>query len=430
MPRMRKVLMLVENISVPSDPRVWREARTLRQYGFHVSVICPKGEARDREAYVCIEGIHIYRYELSTTINKSSDYIKEYAVAMLKTLGLSFKVWFRHGFDVIHAANPPDIFFALGLLYRLLGKKYVFDQHDLAPEVFHVRFQDRMKVLYSLLKFFERCSYHTANLVITTNESQRLMALERGHCHPNKVVVVRNGPDITQLHTVPPEPALKHGKRYTLAYVGVMGMQDGVEYAIYALQELVYKRGRQDVGLVLMGHGDQILSLKALTHALQLDEYVHFTGWVAKQDMLRYLSVADIGLSPDPSNELNDRCTMLKTMEYMVMGKPVVAFDLLETHYSAQEAALYATPNSIEEFTDKIEILLKDEALRMKMGTYGRKRVEEELCWEHTQRNLLYGYKKLFPTYLQQIPEQNAATETQTAEKIAIAAVSNTVSED
>lgn len=392
-----RVLMLVENLSVPADPRVWREACTLRQHGYQVSIICPKGEARDQESYVCIDGIHIYRYTLSITIHRTIDYIKEYATAMLKTFGLSISVWRKHGFDVIHAANPPDTFFIIGLFYRLLGKKYIFDQHDLAPEVFHVRFQNRMKPLYSLLKFLERCSYQTANLVITTNESQKRTALVRGHCRPGKVVVVRNGPDIDKFVPSMPEPALKRGKRHMLAYIGVMGVQDGVEYALQALHELVYKRGREDVLLVLMGDGDQFESLKAQAHQLGLGEHTHFTGWIAREDLMRYLTVADIGLCPDPSNELNDRSTMLKTMEYMAMSLPVVAFDLPETRYSAQDAALYAAPNHVESFVDHIEMLLDDAELRHEMGTRGRARVEKELCWDRTQLNLWYAYQQLLP---------------------------------
>ncbi len=392
-----KVLMLVENISVPADPRVWHEACTLHHSGFQVSIICPQGETRDQESYICLEGIHIYRYRLSSTIEKSSDYIKEYGLAMLMTFLLSLRVLFRHGFNVIHAANPPDTFFALGLFYKLLGKKYVFDQHDLAPEIFQAKFQSRMKTLYKLLLFFERLSYKTANIVITTNESQKQIALQRGGCTEEKVFIVRNGPDLTRFAEVEPEPALKQGKEFLLAYVGVMGAQDGVELVLHALHELVHARKRQDVSLVLMGDGEQLPMLKALTHTLDLEEVVHFAGWVAKADMLRYLTATDIGLSPDPSNELNDHSTMLKTMEYMAMGKPVVAFDLLETRFSAQDAALYAIPNEVTSFADAIEELLNDEALRLHMGKLGRKRVEEVLCWERTRVNLLLAYDLLFP---------------------------------
>ena len=391
-----RVLLLVENLSVPADPRVWREAQTLRQHGYQVCVICPCGESSDTEPYAHINGIHIYRYKLSTKIEKATDYIKEYATAMINTLVLSLKVWRRHGFDVVHAANPPDTFFVIGLLYRILGKKYIFDQHDLAPEMFAIKFKGRMKWLYHLLQLFETLSYWTANLVITTNKSQKRNAIERGHCKPEKVIVVRNGPD-DDLHVTAraSELDLKMGWEYLLAYIGVMGVQDGVEYALYALNELINKRNRQDIGLVLMGNGDQLPLLKTLTHDLYLNDHVHFTGWVEKHDLLSYLSVSTIGLSPDPSNQLNDRSTMLKTMEYMAMGLPVVAFDLPETRYSAADAALYAIPNRIEDFADKIEILLDNAALRQDMGNYGRKRVEDELSWNQTKKHLLNAYQKI-----------------------------------
>jgi glycosyltransferase involved in cell wall biosynthesis len=391
-----RVLLLVENLSVPADPRVWREAQTLHQNGYQVCVICPCGENNDTESYANINGIHIYRYKLATKIEKASDYIKEYATAMLNTLILSLKVWQRHGFDVVHAANPPDTFFVIGLLYRILGKKYIFDQHDLAPEMFAIKFKGRMQWLYRLLQLFETLSYWTANLVITTNESQKRNAVERGHCKPEKVVVVRNGPDGDLRSTThAPELNLKMGCEYLLAYIGVMGVQDGVEYTLYALNELINKRNRQDIGLVLMGNGDQLPLLKTLTHDLHLNDHVHFTGWVEKHALLSYLSVSTIGLSPDPSNQLNDRSTMLKTMEYMAMGLPVVAFDLPETRYSAAGAALYAIPNRIEDFADKIEILLDDAALRQDMGDYGRKRVEDELSWNQTKKHLLKAYQKI-----------------------------------
>ena len=304
----------------------------------------------------------------------------------------------RHGFNVIHAANPPDLFFIIGLFYRLLGKKFVFDQHDLAPELFQVKFNGRLKLLYKLQCFLEWCSYRTANLVIVTNASQGRVAIGRGHCRADRVFVVRNGPDLERLKPVTPEPDLKKGRRYLLAYVGAMGVQDGVEYALYALHHLVHKSGRQDVSLVLMGSGDHLPKLQARAHELQLDEYVNFTGWVSGGDIVRYLTVADVGLSPDPQNALNEYSTMIKTMEYMAMGKPVVAFDLIETHFSAQDAALYATPNLVEDFANTIEVLLEDEELRLKLGAIGRKRIEEVLSWDHTKQNLLLAYEMLFPS--------------------------------
>ena len=396
MSKQKKILIIVENSTAPSDPRIWHEAQELRRCGYEVSIICPQDEIHDQEAYICLDSIHIYRYKPSGTVHKATDYFKEFAVALLKIFGLSFKVWYRHGFDAIHVANPPDIFFTMGLFYRLFGKKYVFDQHDLTPEVFQVKFQGRTNFIYSVLRFMEWCSYRTANMVITTNESQKRIAIERGHCRPAKVFVVRNGPDLERYTLVPSEPELKKGYDYLLAYVGVMSKQDGVENTLYAMQELVHQRGRRDTLLVLMGDGDQFHYLKDLAHKLELDEYVHFTGWITKADILRYLSVTDVGLSPDPSNSLNDHSTMLKTLEYMAMGKPVVAFDLPETRYSAQDAALYATSNRIEDFVDQIETLLDNAELRLQMGAAGHQRIEKDLCWDRTKEILGLAYASLF----------------------------------
>src|SRR2546421_6575117 len=217
-----KVLMLVENLPVPADPRVWAEATTLGDAGFQVSIICPKGPIKDQEAYICIDRISIYRYQLPASSNKFTSYFAEFGTALFKTFWLSWKVLLRHGFDVIHAANPPDLFFLIGLFYRLLGKKFVFDQHDLAPQMFQVIFQGGKRALYKLLLLLEKCSYRTAHLVITTNLSQKLNAIQRGHCSSNKVFVVRNGPNLQRFKSAPPEPELKGKRRYLLAYVGAM----------------------------------------------------------------------------------------------------------------------------------------------------------------------------------------------------------------
>lgn len=319
MAKNNKVLMLVENISVPLDSRVWPEARALREAGFQVSIICPKGVGRDEESYICLEDIFIYRYRLPVIGNEYLTYIAEYGISFLFTFLLSFKVWFRRDFDVIHAANPPDMFFLIGLFYRIFGKKFIFDRHDLSPEMFRIKFKGRMKPLYKLQLFLEKCSYRTSHLVITSNASQKKRAIEHGDCHVNKVFVVRNGPNSKQMELSPPEPELKRGRRYLLAYVGFMSRHDGVEYALYALQNLVNRRGRQDVSLILMGDGDNASTLRTLAHQLHLDEYVNFTGWIEKKDVFRYLSVTDLGLSPDPQNGLNEFCTMIKTVEYMAI---------------------------------------------------------------------------------------------------------------
>jgi glycosyltransferase involved in cell wall biosynthesis len=405
MSRPRKVLMIVENDVVPLDTRVWWEALALRDHGFQVSIICPKG-AQGRPIYEEYrapheyrEGIHIYRYQpLEGTSTVA--YVGEYLAAMFSTLWLSLWVFVRHGFDVLHVANPPDLFFPLGWFYHLFGKKFVFDQHDITPELFQETVSSGVhsvagRLLRRLLLACERYSYRTADLVIAANESFRRIAVQRGGCLPKKVAVVRNNPDLERVHRVQPEPELKMGRRYLLVYLGIMGQQDGVENALHALHHLVYKRGRHEVALALLGDGSRVEALRALAHQLQLDEYVHFHGWCSRGDVLRYLSVADIGLSPDPYNALNDASTMIKTMEYMALGLPVVAFDLTETRFSAREAALYAAPNQVEAFADQIETLLDDEALRLRMGTLGRQRVKDELNWRASSEHLLYAYDRL-----------------------------------
>lgn len=391
----RKVLMLVENLSVPTDPRVWHEACALREHNFQVSIISPQGTTKDRETYICLNGIHIYRYSLPALTAGPLNYLIEFSLAMLKTFWLSLKIWRRHDFDIIHAANPPDTFFVLGLFYRLFGKTYIFDQHDLAPELFQTRYHRRMGTLHKLLLWLERCSYRTAQVVITTNESQRRFALQRGGCKQQNVVVVRNGPNLNRITHCFPDTALKRGKSHLLLYVGIIGAQDGVEYLLYAINDLVRHHNRRNFILAIIGDGDRLPMLKALACCLNIDEYVYFTGWKTQPDVLRYLATADIGLSPDPSNELNKHSTMIKTMEYMAMGKPVVAFDLPETRYSAQESALYATPNNVAEFAAKIAILLDKPELRYQLGTSGRKRVEKVLSWERQQKKLLQAYELL-----------------------------------
>lgn len=396
MAKVRKVLMLVENVPAPRDRRVWPEALVLRDNGYQVSVISPKGTTDQSESYICIDNIHIYRYHIPVVEKKYIVHVVEYSVALLMMFWLSLKVLFQRGFDVIHTANPPDIFFTIGLFYRLLGKKFVFDQHDLAPEMFQVIFRKRSKLIYKVMRFFEKCSYRVANLVIVTNESQKMFAIERGPCPADKVFVVRNGPDIRQWQPTPADPQLKVGRPYLLGYVGFIGVQDGVENMLYALYELVHKRARQDISLVVLGDGANGPALRELACELQVDEYINFTGWVSHEEVVRHLSAIDVGLVPDPQNGLNEFSTMLKTMEYMALGKPVVAFDLTETRYSAQDAALYAIPNLVSDFANKIEVLLADEELRLRMGATGRRRVEEVLNWNHTRKNLTLAYEVLF----------------------------------
>lgn len=423
MPRISRVLMLIENRPAPADARVWPEALALVEAGYQVTVISPKGPTPHTAAHDFIDNIHIYRYHLPAGHSMLS-YIGEYAISVIMTFWLSLGVCLRHGFDVIHSANPPDTFFAIGLFYRLFGKKYVFDQHDLTPELFQAIFTGGAggtvtgrgpRALHWLLLTLERWSYSASHLVITTNLSFKHIAETRGKCAPSKIAVVRNGPNLDLFTRGATEPAPKPDGRYLLVYLGVMGAQDGVDNAIHVMHELVHTRGRQDVRLLLMGGGDALPALRTLTHELALDTYVQFNGPTPKPEVVRILSSADIGLVPDPANGVNEYCTMIKAMEYMAMEIPIVAFDLIETRYSAQDAGIYATPNRVDDFADKVEDLLGNAELRRQMGALGRARVEAELSWAHSKRNLITAYRDTFgapSAHAQPIPAEAAALPT------------------
>ncbi len=393
----RQVLMLVENAPIPGDPRVWNEACTLRDAGYQVCIIAPR-KTREQASSDLVDGIFVYRFNVCEAQGFSLSYIFEYACAFWRIFWLSLKVWRRHGFTILHVANPPDLFILVGLFYRCSGCKFIFDQHDLAPDLFRVIFSDRYRWLYRVLCLLERCTYRFADAVIVPNQSFACNALERGKCWPGKVFVVRNGPDMDYMLscTLLTDLPFPNKRRYVLAYAGTMGEQDGVQNALYALRDLVYIYGHRDVSAILIGSGSALGELRELSHRLDLDEYVFFTGWLAERQVFySYLALADIGLVPDPQNGLNERCTMVKVMDYMAMGLPVVAFDLAETRISADEAALYAKPNDCADFAYQLECLLSCADLRCSLGARGRKRVEELLNSEHSSKTLLAAYEAL-----------------------------------
>ena len=332
--------MLVENLPVPFDRRMWQEARTLRDAGWQVSVICPKG-GDWRKSYEHLEGIHVYRYSPPAETRSKLSYVWEFLYCWAATAILSLVVFARHGFDVIHTANPPDTFFLLARLYKFLGKKFVYDQHDLCPEVFSARFGMRRGVLYRLLLFLEQQSYRAADVVLATNQSYRRVAIERGHVPPERVFVVRSAPTRDRFRPAPADPAARNGRRYLVCYLGVMAPQDGVDYLIRSIGHVVHDHRRDDIQFVLIGGGDSFEDLRTLAGELRLDGAVHFTGRVSDDDLQRYLSSADVCVAPDPKNDLNDVSTMNKVLEYMACGRPIVAFDLQETRFSAGEGALY-----------------------------------------------------------------------------------------
>ncbi|AWS40159.1 glycosyltransferase family 4 protein [Streptosporangium sp. 'caverna'] len=384
-----KALILVENLSVPFDRRVWQESTALRDAGWEVHVICPRGAKRDTEAYAEIDGIRIHRYPLRAATGGPLGYLKEYGSALWHTYRLARRVG---KVDVVHACNPPDLFFLVARAMRRRGARFVFDQHDLVPELYLSRFDRGEDFLYRAVCRMERATYRAADVVIATNESYRQVALSRGGKSPDKVFVVRSAPAIERFHEVEPDESLKKGKPYLLCYLGVMGPQDGVDYALRALAKLRDEQGRTDWHAAFVGGGDTFDAMVELSRELGLEDSVDFTGRIPDEDLVRYLSSADVCLSPDPLNPLNDVSTMNKVMEYMAMARPIVSFELREARVSAGEAAVYAPANDESEFAKLIALLLDDPDERRRMGELGQARVRGPLSWEHSRKALIAAY--------------------------------------
>ncbi|MEV7735925.1 glycosyltransferase family 4 protein [Streptomyces sp. NPDC088921] len=385
----RRALILVENLSVPFDRRVWQECTTLRDAGWTVHVICPQGEKRDTEPEAEIDGVRIHRYPLRAATGGPAGYLREYGSALWHTARLARKVG---PVDVVHACNPPDLLFLPALWLKRRGARFVFDQHDLVPELYLSRFDRGEDLLYRAVCALERRTYRAADIVLATNESYRDVAVRRGGRLPEDVFVVRSAPAIERFQPVPPEPELKRGKPHLLCYLGVMGPQDGVDYALRALAKLRDEFGRTDWHAVFVGAGDAFDAMVELSRQLGLSEQVQFTGRIPDADLVRYLSTADVCLSPDPRNPLNDVSTMNKVLEYMAMGRPIVSFDLKEARVSAGDAAVYAPANDEAEFAKLITVLLDDPEKRAGMGKIGQERISGPLSWRNSQASLLAAY--------------------------------------
>ncbi len=384
-----RALILVENLSVPFDRRVWQESTALRDAGWEVHVICPTGANRDTEPEAVIDGVRIHRYPLRPATGGPVGYLREYGLALLHTYRLARKVG---PVRVVHACNPPDLLFLVARMLKRRGARFVFDQHDLVPELYLSRFGRGEDFLYRLVLRLERLTYRAADVVIATNESYRRAALTRGGKKPDEVFVVRSAPVVERFHQVPPEEALKRGKPHLLCYLGVMGPQDGVDYALRSLALLRDEIGRSDWHAVFVGAGDTFDAMVALSRELGLSDMVEFTGRIPDEDLLRYLSTADVCLAPDPYNPLNDVSTMNKIMEYMAMARPIVSFDLREARVSAGDAAVYAPPNDESEFAKLIALLLDDPEERRRMGEIGQARVSGPLSWDNSRAALLAAY--------------------------------------
>jgi glycosyltransferase involved in cell wall biosynthesis len=387
----RRAHILVEDLPVPFDRRVWSEARTLRDAGWRVTVVCPRGEGA-RRWHERLEGIEVFRYPLPTTAAGLVNHVMEYAVAIPATLILSLLAWRGRRVDVVHACNPPDFLFPIGWVFRRLGSAFVFDQHDLAPEVYVAQGGRKGGAVHRFLLWCERRTYRLADVVIATNETYRRFARERGGVEDGRIFVVRSSPDPKRIFRVDPDPALKGGRQHLVAYLGTMGPQDGVDLFVRAAREVLEQRPGT-ARFVAMGGGNQLDGLRQMARDLGLSkEDLVFTGRIPDEEVRRTLSSADVAISPDPTNDFNEYCTMNKTLEYMASGVPVVAFDLEETRVSAADAGTYARPNDPVELGRLVLELLDDPARRAEMGRLGMERVSGPLAWSRSAEQLLAAY--------------------------------------
>lgn len=388
----RRVVIVVQNLSVPFDRRVWQEATTLRDAGYDIRVICPKGTSYDEEPYSLLEDVEIFRYDLRPATAGISGYPREYAVSMASTWRLLRRLYRERPFGLLHACNPPDILLLAGLPFRSRGTCMIFDHHDLVPELYLSRFPNAPVLGHAATLRAEQLTFRLADVVLSTNESYRRVAIQRGGADPDRVFVVRSAPDLRAFQPVSPDCSLRRGSEHLIAYVGVMGPQDGIDHALRALAGL--SRRRADWHAVFVGSGDVFEQMHSLRDELGLRESVTFTGRVPDSELLRILSTADVALSPDPRNPLNDASTMNKIMEYMALGLPIASYDLTETRVSAGDAAMYATPNAPDALASVVDVLLSSPRTRAAMADAGRARVRDDLSWERSAEALLRAYAR------------------------------------
>lgn len=398
--RPRRVLLLVENNSYPKDPRVRKEALTLTRAGYSVAVIAPN--AGHEQSHDLIDGVDVYRYQPPRAGDGLLTYAWEYLYSMAAMFFLSLWIFVRHGFDVIHAANPPDTLVFVAAPFKLFGVSFIFDHHDLAPEMYYARFPDGgNRWVYRVLVLCEKLSCRMADRVIATNESYKSVEVTRDGVPPNLISIVRNGPELrSRDHDVENDvdKELREQAGTIVAYSGIIGVQDGVDYLLRAIRHLTVTFNRTDVLCLIIGDGDELPRLRHLAHQLNISDYVRFTGWISDPRLYaRYLSTADICVDSGPSNPYNDRCTAIKMMEYMALRKPIVAFDLPEHRFTAQSGAVYVRPNDEQEFARAIADLMDDPRRRQRLGALNRQRVEDELSWSRSARILLEMYDNVLP---------------------------------
>ncbi|MHB1459964.1 MAG: glycosyltransferase family 4 protein [Armatimonadota bacterium] len=402
----KSVLILVENLPVPHDRRVWLEATSLQEAGFHVSVISPCPPKSKK--WDVIDDVHVYRYNPPPTTRRRISFVWEFFYCWMVTFGLSLVVWAREGIDAVHACNPPDTFWLIGRFYQLFGKKYVFDHHDLCPELYAVKFPKKRGRAYKGIVWLEKMQFKSADWVISTNESYRQVAIERGGLPPERVTVVRSGPDLSSFKRLPTSGAYKGQFKYLAVFLGVMDPQDNLDSLLRSFHHIVYSLQRTDIGYLMIGGGDAEKDAHALVKKLGLGEYVQFTGFLRGETLLLALSEADIAVVPDPMTPLDDKSTKNKVIEYMALGIPQVCYDMKETRFSAQQAAAYVTPGNEQEFARTVVELLDDPERRQKMAQFGIDRVINNLAWNYSRDVLINIYENLLD-----VPQTDRVTQTE-----------------
>lgn len=390
-----RVVIVVQNLPVPFDRRVWLEATTLAANGYRVTCICPTGKGHEAR-FEFLEGVRICRYPLPVDASGSLGFAAEFAWCFVRTAMELGRELITGGIDVLHACNPPEVYFPLGWLVRATGGKFLFDHHDLSPEMYDAKFGSRASAVARRgLLLLERETFRAADLVITTNESHRRVAIERGAKDPDDIIVVRSGPDLGRLERVDPVDTWRRGRRYLVAYLGEICEQDGVHHLVEAMVEIRDRHGRDDVQCVLMGGGPHQPAVKAYAAQIGADDVCHFTGRVSDEILCEVLSSAHVGVDPDPWTPWSDQSTMNKIMEYMYFGLPIASYDLAEARVSAAEAAWFAPEHTVASLADTIVALLDDREARIRMGKIGRHRIETQLSWEHSAPPLLEAYRRL-----------------------------------
>ncbi len=386
----RRILILLQNEALPHDRHVWNQSMALARAGYDVNVICPTLDGREREEFEEIEGVAIHRYVPRHASGSPASYVLEYLSALRNIRRLARRLAREGDFDIVHACSPPDFLLLAALSLRRRGSRFIFDHHDLTPELYLTRFGPGL--LQRLTLAGEQVAFRSADVVQSVNDSYRRIAIERGGRDPDDVFVVRTGPDLDRFLPTPPDPSYKRGKQYLLAYAGVMGPQDGVDQALLALAKL--NLTRQDWHAAFMGDGSELERMRALAVELGLENCVEFMGWVEHATIGRVLSSADVCLAPDPKTPLNDISSMVKISEYMAMSQPIVSYDLAESRIGAGDAAVFAAPEDHAGFAALVSGLLDDPERRSEMGRAGRRRAEGFLAWVHQEQALLAAYAR------------------------------------